>query len=371
MAHSKGQQQHAKHGRFGSGKPFSLVCLVALLAIASLTNTQPLAALPISPGDRIRLLIPEGELFNGVYEVNINGTISIPYLDPLPVVGLEIPAIQNLIKTQLITKKYFQPQFLQISVVPLALAPIAVNVSGEAFQPGRVLINNRSAELRAQQLTQSSGDYATDRFLTSALRGAGGVMPTADITKISIVRSHQKLTVDLSGIFTGEPVEDIPLVAGDVIIVPKRETIDPRIVRPSQITPPGITVFLSNLTVPASSNSSSAIGKDATSFPYGSRLSQAVFAANCVGGTTPTNTPRRAVLVRTDRISGETIAIDRAVEDLIRISQDQVANPFLMPQDSVACYDSTVTEVRDVLGFVGDILNPIKLIRDIFGGSSR
>jgi polysaccharide export outer membrane protein len=376
MVQSKGWQQHARYsqqGRFSLGSPLNLACLAGLLtiAIASFTNAQPLAALPLSPGDRIRLLIPEGELFNGVYEVNINGTISIPYLDPLPVVGLEIPAIQTLIKTQLITKKYFQPQFLQISVVPLALAPIAVNVSGEAFQPGRVLINNRSAELRAQQLTQSSGDYATDRFLTSALRGAGGVMPTADITQIRIVRSHQKLTVDLSGIFTGEPVEDIPLVAGDVIIVPKRETIDPRIVRPSQITPPGITVFLSNLTVPASSNASSAIGKDTTSFPYGSRLSQAVFAANCVGGTTPTNTPRRAVLVRTDRISGETIAVDRAVEDLIRHSQDQIANPFLMPQDSVACYDSTVTEVRDVLDFVGDILNPIKLIRDIFGGSSR
>ncbi|PZU98972.1 MAG: polysaccharide export protein [Pseudanabaena sp.] len=337
----------------------------------AITNAQPLAALPLSPGDRIRLLIPEGELFNGVYEVNTDGSISIPYLAPLPVVGLELPAIQELVKTQLITNKYFQPQFLQISITPLALAPVAVNVSGETFQSGRVLINNRSAEVRAQQLTQSSGDYAPDRFLTSALRGAGGVTPNADITKISIIRQNKKLTVDLSGIFTGEPVEDVPLVAGDMIIVSKRDTIDPRIVRPSQITPPGITVFLSNLTVPASSNSSSAIGKDASSFPYGSRFSQAVFAANCVGGTTPTNVPRRAVLVRTDRSSGETVAIDRSVEDLIRNSKDQITNPFLMPQDSVACYDSTVTEVRGVLNFVGDILNPIKLIRDIFGGSNQ
>jgi polysaccharide biosynthesis/export protein len=351
--------------------PRSLGCLILAMIAIAITNAQPIEALPLSPGDRIRLLIPEGELFNGVYEVNTDGTISIPYLAPLPVVGLEILTIQDLIKTQLITKKYFQPQFLQISVVPLALAPIAVNVSGETFQTGRVLINNRSAEVRAQQLTQSSGDYAPDRFLTSALRGAGGVTPTADVTQIRIIRQNKQLTIDLSGIFTGEPVEDIPLIAGDMIIVPKRDTIDPRIVRPSQITPPGITVFLSNLTVPASSNSSSAIGKDASSFPYGSRFSQAVFATNCVGGTAPTNAPRRAVLVRTDRPSGETVAIDRSVEDLIRNSKDQIANPFLMPQDSVACYDSTVTEVRGVLEFVGDILNPIKLIRDIFGGSSR
>lgn len=351
--------------------PLNFACfMLATIAIA-FTNAQPLEAIPLSPGDRIRLLIPEGELFNGVYEVNTDGTISIPYLAPVPVVGLELTNIQELIKTQLISKKYFQPEFLQISVTPLALAPIAVNVSGETFQTGRVLINNRSAEVRAQQLTQTSGDYAPDRFLTSALRGAGGVTPTADITKISIIRQNKQLTVDLSGIFNGEPVEDIPLIAGDTIIVPKRDTIDPRIVRPSQITPPGITVFLSNLTVPASSNSSSAIGKDASSFPYGSRFSQAVFAANCVGGNTPTNAPRRAVLVRTDRPSGETVAIDRSVEDLIRNSKDQIANPFLMPQDSIACYDSTVTEVRGILEFVGDILNPIKLIRDIFGGSSQ
>jgi len=338
--------------------------ILAVMAIA-VANVQPLAALPLSPGDRIRILIPEGELFNGVYEVNTNGTISIPYLAPLPVVGLDLSTIQDLIQIQLIERKYFQPQFLQISVLPLALAPIAVNVSGETFQPGRVLINNRSAEVRAQQLTQSSGDYAPDRFLTSALRGAGGVTPNADITKISIIRQNKKLTVDLSGIFTGEPVEDVPLIAGDVIIVPKRDMIDPRIVRPSQITPPEIVVFLSN------GNATSAIGKDASSFPYGARFSQAIFASNCVGGTITTNASRRAVLVRTDRLSGETVAIDRSVEDLIRNSKDQITNPFLMPQDSVACYDSTVTEVRGVLDFVGDILNPIKLIQDIFGGSSR
>jgi polysaccharide biosynthesis/export protein len=370
MAQSKGWQQRNKISWLDLFLPSNFGCLI-FLAILAVTPAQSLEALPLSPGDRIRLLIPEGELFNGVYEVNTDGTISIPYLAPLPVVGLDLPTIQDLIQIQLIEKKYFQPQFLQISVTPLALAPVAVNVSGETFQPGRVLINNRSAEVRAQQLTQSSGDYAPDRFLTSALRGAGGVTPNADITKISIIRQNKQLTVDLSGIFTGESVSDIPLIAGDMIVVPKRDTIDPRIVRPSQITPPGITVFLSNLTVPASSNATSAIGKDSTGFPYGSRFSQAVFAANCVGGTAPTNAPRRAVLVRTDRLSGETTAIDRSVEDLIRDSKDQIKNPFLMPQDSIACYDSTVTEVRGVLNFVGDILNPIKLIRDIFGGSSR
>ncbi len=344
--------------------------ILGLIAISILAG-QPASALPLSPGDRLRLLIPEGELFNGVYEVNTDGTISIPYLPSLPVVGLEIPLLEAQIKNQLIEKKYFQASFLQVSLTPLLLAPIEVSVSGETFQPGRVQINNRNPELRAQQLSQSSGDYAPERFLTAALQAAGGVTPTADVSKISVIRQNKKITVDFTGIFTGEAVTDIPLVAGDLVIVPKRQGIDPRIVRPSQITPPGILVFLSNLSKPVNSNSAAGITKDTTGFPYGARFSQAVFAANCVGGTTSTDGNRRAVLVRANRETGETVAIDRAIEDLIRNSKDDVTNPFLMPQDSVSCYDSTVTEVRGILDFVGDILNPIKLIRDIFGGSNR
>jgi polysaccharide biosynthesis/export protein len=343
---------------------------IAVISI-NILSSQPASALPLSPGDRIRLLIPEGELFNGVYEVNTDGTISIPYLPNLPVVGLEISLLQERIKNQLIEKKYFKASFLQVSLTPLLLAPIEVNVSGETFQTGRVQINNRSPEVRAQQLSQSSGDYAPERFLTAALRSAGGVMPTADVSQITVIRHNKKITVDFTGIFTGEEVIDIPLVAGDLVVVPKRLGIDPRIVRPSQITPPGILVFLSNLSIPGNSNSTSGINKDTTGFPYGARFSQAVFASNCVGGTISTNAARRAVLVRTNRGTGETVAIDRAVEDLIRNSQDDITNPFLMPQDSVSCYDSTVTEVRGVLDFIGNILNPIKLIRDIFSGSNR
>ena len=332
------------------------------VAIGSLSQ-KPLEALPLSPGDRLRVTIPEGELFSGVYEVNLDGNIQIPYLDPLTVRGLEIDETKQLIRDTLINRQFFQPKFLQLNVSILQWAAVQVHVSGAVFQSGRISINNRSAEERNLQQNQSSGDNPPERFLTAALRGAGGITPLANVKEVMVIRNNFVQIVDLSGVFSGEEVDDVPLIAGDRVVVPILAKQQNNLVRPSQITPPGIRVFLSNLTIPAPSNATSSIKSDGSSFPYGARFSQAVISANCLGGTFPTNSQRRAVLVRTDRQTGETEVFDRGIEQLIRDSTDDTNNPFLMPEDGVGCYDSTVTEARDVVRTITDIiLTPFNLI---------
>jgi polysaccharide export outer membrane protein len=347
-----------------SGKFLGWVIIQTVaIALAGFLSQEPLEALPLSPGDRIRLLIPEGELFSGVYEVNLDGNIQIPYLDPLSVRGLEIDEAKQLIRDTLINRQFFQPKFLQLNVSILQWAAVQVHVSGAVFQSGRISINNRSAEERNLQQNQSSGDNPPERFLTAALRGAGGITPLANVKEVMVIRNNFVQIVDLSGVFSGEEVDDVPLIAGDRVVVPILAKQQNNLVRPSQITPPGIRVFLSNLTIPAPSNSTSAIKSDGSSFPYGARFSQAVISANCLGGTFPTNAQRRAVLVRTDRQTGETEVFDRGIEQLIRDSTDDTNNPFLMPEDGVGCYDSTVTEARDVVRTITDILlTPFNLI---------
>ncbi|MEE3717551.1 polysaccharide biosynthesis/export family protein [Tumidithrix elongata RA019] len=347
------------------------VISLALVSIAvSFAMVSKVSAIPLSPGDRLRVLIPEGELFSGIFEVNLDGKIQVPYLDPILVQGLEISEVRQKIYDALIAQRYFQPKFLQVNVNILQWSAIQVTVSGETFQPGRIIVNSRSAEDRAQQQTVSSGDYPPERYLTAALRGAGGVMPNANIKEIRLIRNGKEQTVDLTGIFTGEPVVDIPLVAGDRIIVPRLPQPQNEFVRPSQITPPGIRVFMSNLTRSADSNSSSAIKSDGASFPYGARLSQAVISANCAGGVITAH-DRHALLVRVDRVTGETKSWDRAVEEIMRFSKNDNDNPFLMPEDTVACYDSTTTDVRDVLSTISDFLNPFNLIFGILGGTKK
>jgi polysaccharide biosynthesis/export protein len=345
----------------------SRVAICSGFLLISAIFSSPSESLPLSIGDRISITIPSGELFTGSYEVNIDGTLKLPYLKPLLVAGLEPTEIEQKLYTILTTERYFQPNFLRVSVAVLEWAPIRVVVSGAVFEPTRVFINApNKEEQRTPKSTFISGDYAPKRYLTTAVQGAGGITPYADLKNIQVIRGDRTMIVDLSGIFTGEPVDDLPLIADDRVIVPTTGKFQNDLVRPSQITPGGVKVLLSNLTVPATSNASASVNKDSTGFPYGSRFSQAVVAANCAGGTGSTNANRRAVLVHTDRLTGQTTAYDRSVEDLLRNSTDNTNNPFLQAEDGVACYDSTVSDVRDITRTILDFINPFNALVNIF-----
>jgi polysaccharide biosynthesis/export protein len=336
-----------------------------LLSAIALNTGSSVGALPLSPGDRIKITIPDGEEFNGIFEVNVNGELELPFIRAVPVSGLEPHQLQDVIYERLIQAGYFQPTYLKVSVNVVQWSPVEVFVSGSTFQPGRVLINEWSPAEQTVSPVAMGGQGRTDRFLSVAIRSAGGVLPTADVSAIEMVRAGKRQLVDLTGVFTGEPFNDVPLIAGDQVVVPDSGQANPLIVRPSQITPVGVKIYISNLTVPATSNATSAIGRDATSFPYGSRFSHAVVSGNCAGGTVLTNAYRRAVLVRVDTTTGAATTLDKGVEELLRRSSSNENNPYLMPNDAVACYDSAVVNFRDVLRILSEVVTPSVLLYDL------
>jgi hypothetical protein len=119
---------------------------------------------------------------------------------------------------------------------------------------------------------------------------------------------------------------------------------------------------MSNLIDSAGDNSSAAVGRYSTSLPYGTRLLQAAVSANCVGGKDWTNAPRRIVLSGENPITGEIQVIERSVEELLTMPSKGDINPYLMPNDAIACYDSSVTNFRDIARTIADILLPFKLL---------
>jgi polysaccharide biosynthesis/export protein len=336
--------------------------------------------LPLSPGDRVSVQIPGngGEEFSGEYEVNFNGDLEIPLIEPVPVVGLVATEVQTRLRERLLQQQFFRPELLRVNVQVLDFSPIQIAVTGEVFEPGRILLSNRtpsatttesSEDLNGgSELRELPGDYPLERYLTAALKATGGIRPTADISRVQVLRGTQSTIVDLSGVFSGSAVTDFPLVAGDQIIIPDAGEFQASLVRPSQITPDSVNLYVSNVTEPSgnsSLNGSSEI--NVASFQYGTNLAQALVSARCVGGTESTNANRRALLIQTDPLTGALKTSEYSVRDLISSEPGSAnENPYLMPEDAIACYDSRNTNVRGILGTVVDFLNPVNLLIDLF-----
>ncbi len=317
---------------------------------------------PLSPGDRLQVSIQNGEQFSGLFEVDIDGDLKIPYLPSIQAFGRTIKEVEQALEDSLVAEQMFHRDQITLSIRVQQWAPIQVHVGGAVFNPGLVSSNVRSPEEREQKSQQFSGDYPIDRLLPAALRAAGGIRPDAIISRIQLIRNGKTRTINLNGIMNGYPIKPVALMSGDTIIVPGSGRFDSRLVSPSAITPPGIRVFLSSLTTPAPGNAAAAVEKHATSLPYGSRLLTAAVSANCIGGTQTTNGSRHVVLVRTDPISGREEALKRPVDELLLNPELNEVNPFMMPNDSVACYDSGFTNFRDIGRSFSDILFPFTLL---------
>lgn len=318
--------------------------------------------LTLSPGDMVELLIENGDGFNGRYILSPQGMVNIPYLKGVSLRGLNVYQAAEKIELALVKAEMFQPATISTNIQVLEWAEVDIVVTGAVFEPGRHRINQKYQERHISEKMAAFGDYSSTRFLSEALRAASGIRPDAKLDQVILIRNGWQIEVDMGGVFSGKPVNDVPLISGDQVVVPTTGCFQKNLVRPSQITPKGFRVFMSNLIDSAGSNSGADVGRYSTNLPYGSRLLQAAVSANCVGGKQWTNAPRKVVLASTNPITGAYQVVERSVEELMRQAHNEVQNPYLMPNDAVACYDSDVTNIRDIANFMMDIINPIRLL---------
>lgn len=316
---------------------------------------------PISKGDLLRVTIGGDEMLSGDFEIESEGLLRLPQMPAFIAHGIPAPVLEKRLRKGLVEERLYRGDGPAVSIKIIERAAIRVHVSGAVFEPGLSAINIKG-EAKDVLRQQASGDVPGGRTLTAALQGAAGVRPDADIQRIIIRRAGRVYRVDLKPAAIGQNFFDPYMLADDEVIVPSMGCFQPGLAKPSAIGRAGIKVNMSNLTQPALNNASSAIQKDTMEMRYGSTLIQALFRMNCVGGIAATNAARHAVLATKNPITGEVEVIRRAIEDLVRRADRDKHNPILMPGDSIACYDSTVTNIRDVLKSFGDVAIPLGLI---------
>ena len=329
-------------------------------AIGSLSHAD--LTMRYSNGDRFNVVVPGAPEFSGDYVVNADGRVILPFAGELPVHGVTNTELTHNIEKALVKARLFEADGFRISVRPVSYAPINVTVSGAVFLKGRFTINGDHPPVLDGRAISKTGDSPLGRFVASAIQAANGVRPDADLANIRLTRNGKTYTLNWRGALTGEPVDDVPLMAGDHIHVGEASCFQSALVRPSQITLGGIRVFMSNLTVPALHNSNSAINKDSTSLPYGTRLLAGLVSSNCVGGSLASNAGRYAILITRNPKTQETEVIQRSIEELVLSPDRDKINPYLMPDDAMACYDSAVTDIREVATTLDSVLTPLQQI---------
>jgi polysaccharide biosynthesis/export protein len=310
-------------------------------------------ALFLGAGDRLRLNLAGDETYvSGTYVIAADGTITLPRAGPVTVQGQDEQAARHAIQAALVGAGVARPGdgFLDLRLIESA--GVSVAVGGAVFDPGQVRTGERPADAPRPQEANRFGDDNPGRTLSGALRAAGGLRPDADVRQVWVQRDGRWARVDLLALIDGTGMPDLTLRGGDRIFVPSTGCFDTRLVRPTAVTAPGVRVYMSNLTRPATSNAASAIGHDATSLPYGTRMLQGLVDMNCVGGSAM-NARRSAVLISRNPINRRSIVIARSVEGLVREAGRDDWDPYLMPGDSLACYDSAMSNVQDVVSLLG------------------
>ncbi|RLQ89594.1 polysaccharide export protein [Notoacmeibacter ruber] len=313
---------------------------------------QPAPALPqdamlLSTGDLLTISVGNDPTFSGSYEVSQDGTVRLPHLPPISAKGSSVEAIERQIAKALVSEDIYTAA-PPVSVRLQDFAAARVYVSGAVFNAGSINIGGQSANDRDSLRQEASGGTIEERRLSRALQVAGGIRPDADLSRVRVIRGGASTSIDARGAMTGVPFNDMLLLSGDRIEVESRGCFQEALVAPSPVTTPGVKVFMSNLTQPASANALSAVGKDARELRYGTRFLEAIVGMNCLGGTKWVNADRTAALISRNPITGESLVIERKVEELLRHRDRDDFNPYMMPGDALACYDSKQTNLIEV-----------------------
>ena len=302
---------------------------------------------------------------SGIYVVAANGNLTIGSAMVVPAQGLSIAAVEHMVRSRLIDQRIVRDIAGNVHLTLAEASGVPVSVEGAVFDAGLVRAGERSPESRSTTVDHpASGDFNTTRSLSAALRAAGGIRPDAAASSIYLLRGSGYAVIDVTPALGSGQYADPQLAAGDRIIVPSSGCFQPALVRPSSVTAPGIRVYMSNLSRPAASNSASAIGKESTSLPYGTRMLQGLVSANCVGGSAM-NASRQAVLISRNPLNGKSVVIARNVESMVRDADRDENDPYLMPGDAIACYDSRAMALVDAVGVVGSLLGPAVLINGL------
>jgi len=158
----------------------------------------------LGPGDIFNLEIVGEKDLPKEYQVAADGTVDVPYVHTIKVLGLEAPEVARLVRERLMQEKY--------------LADPSVIVQVKEFHSRRITVLGQVAK-------PGSFPFTPGLSLIQAVSLAGGLTSIADADRVNITRKgktkSQTAVISVEAITEGAS-PDIALQAGDQIFVHDR-----------------------------------------------------------------------------------------------------------------------------------------------------
>jgi polysaccharide export outer membrane protein len=171
---------------------------------------KPSSAVPeayvIGPQDNLSIIVTDENDLTGKYRVDSDGTISMPYLQRVPVAGLSLAEAQAKI-TQLLQKDYIRNPQVRVEVDQFKARSVIVN--GEVRNPGKVSLPGTTISLLEALILAGSPT-------TSAANEVIVIHPPKPGEK-----PVDPITVNRRDLELGRAGREVVLLDGDIVNVPQ------------------------------------------------------------------------------------------------------------------------------------------------------
>jgi polysaccharide export outer membrane protein len=158
----------------------------------------------LGPGDIFTLEVVGEKDLPKEYQVSADGTVDVPYVHSLKVIGLEAHEVARLVRQRLMAEKFLADPSVIVQVKEFH--SLRITVLGQVAKPG-------------------SFPFTPGLSLIQAVSLAGGLTAIADADRVNITRKGKDRTytaVVSVELITDGTSPDIPLQAGDQIFIHER-----------------------------------------------------------------------------------------------------------------------------------------------------
>jgi polysaccharide biosynthesis/export protein len=182
--------------------------LAILLGICTEAAAQQPQSYSLQPGDKIAVSVWQDPTLNRDVVVAPDGMISFPLVGHIRAAGMTVPALEKELSKRLRKNYQTEPQVTVTLSEVKEGAGSQVFITGEVNRPGPYSIQPGTSVMQAIVLAGGLGKFAAKSRIQIHRKVAG---------------SEQVLLFNYSDFESGNNLGgDIPLQAGDVIVVPER-----------------------------------------------------------------------------------------------------------------------------------------------------